>query len=409
MRRPRIDGAAVRAQLRLLPIALGIAVLAGSASAVFLVSLDWATAARVAHPWLLALLPFAGFAVGWVYLRYGRTVERGSNLLIDEIHDPTQAIPLRMAPMVLGGTLISHLFGASVGREGTAVQMGGALADQFTPLLRLGPANRSVVLMAGISAGFASVFGTPLAGAVFGLEVLALGRVRFDAVLPCLLAAFMADRVTLAWGVYHTAYAQPALPPWSPLGLAAMMAAGVAFGLTGRGFASATHALTAWMRTRFSYAPMRPLVGGAVVAVTAWAFGLERFLGLGMPTIVQAFEQPLPVLDFAGKLAFTVASLGSGFKGGEVTPLFFIGATLGNALAPLLHLPLALVAAVGFAAVFGGAARTPIASTIMAMELFGAGLGVYAAIGCVVAYLCAGPVGIYPAQRRQVAAATPAE
>ena len=107
-----------------------------------------ATAARVAHPWLLALLPFAGFAVGWVYLRYGRTVERGSNLLIDEIHDPTQAIPLRMAPMVLGGTLISHLFGASVGREGTAVQMGGALADQFTPLLRLGPANRPVVLMA---------------------------------------------------------------------------------------------------------------------------------------------------------------------------------------------------------------------------------------------------------------------
>lgn len=141
-----------------------VALLAGSASALFLAALDWATTVRVAHPWLLAGLPLAGFAVGWVYWRVGQPVEAGNNLLIDEIHDPKNTIPLRMAPLILAATVISHLFGASVGREGTAVQMGGALADQLNRLWPQDAAGRQRVLMTGISAGFASVFGTPLAG-----------------------------------------------------------------------------------------------------------------------------------------------------------------------------------------------------------------------------------------------------
>ena len=134
-------------------------------------------------------------------------------------------------------------------------------------------------------------------------------------------------------------------------------------------------------------------------AALAWGLGAERYLGLGLPVIEQAFEQPLPAWDFAGKLAFTVASIGAGFKGGEVTPLFFIGATLGNALAPLLQLPLDLLAAVGLVAVFAGAANTPLACTLMAVELFGAALGIPAALGCATSYLCSGPQGIYHAQR----------
>jgi H+/Cl- antiporter ClcA len=141
------------------------------------------------------------------------------------------------------------------------------------------------------------------------------------------------------------------------------------------------------------------LLGGVVVAGAAWLIGGERFLGLGIPTIVSAFQQPLPATDFAGKLLFTVVTLGSGFKGGEVTPLFYIGATLGNALAPLLHLPFPLLAGMGFVAVFAGAANTPIASTVMAVELFGPEVGVYAALACVASYLCSGHSGIYRAQR----------
>ena len=393
-------------QIKLLPYALRwlllaalVGVLAGSASAFFLVALDAATDYREQHRWLVWLLPVAGFAVAWVYLKIGKSVETGNNLLIDEIHDPKKVVPLRMAPLILVSTVVSHLFGASVGREGTAVQMGGALADQLTGLFRLSKEDRRILLMAGIAAGFASVFGTPLAGAVFALEVLAIGRLRYDALLACTLAAIIGDQTTTLWGVHHTHYAVSSIPDITAWGLTATLIAGAVFGVVGMLFANGAHWFGDFMKKMVPYAPLRPVVGGLVIACAFWFLGAWRYAGLGIPVIVQAFEQPLSPMDFVGKMVFTIGSLGSGFKGGEVTPLFYIGATLGNALSPLLNMPFPLLAAIGFVGVFAGAANTPLACTLMAMELFGPGMGVYALLACVTSYLFSGHTGIYKSQR----------
>jgi H+/Cl- antiporter ClcA len=254
-------------------------------------------------------------------------------------------------------------------------------------------------LIAGAAGGFGSVFGTPLAGAVFALEVLAIGRLRYDALLPCVLASVLADQVTRHWGIVHATYALPAIPALQVTGLLSMLLAGSCFGLIGMAFAYCTHALGGVFKRYIGYPPLRPLVGGAIVAIAGYALHAYEFLGLGIPTIQAALLHPLPAYDFAGKFGFTTVTLAAGFKGGEVTPLLYIGATLGNALGYVLPLPFTLLAAVGLVAVFAGAANTPLASTLMAMELFGTSIGVYALLACVMAYLCSGHAGIYRAQR----------
>jgi H+/Cl- antiporter ClcA len=194
-------------------------------------------------------------------------------------------------------------------------------------------------------------------------------------------------------------YAVGTIAPINAWSVVAVVIAGIAFGLVGMAFATTVHQLGTLVKRCIAYAPLRPFVGGIIVAIAVRVLDAYQYIGLGIPDIVRSFQQPMHPWDFLGKFAFTVASLGTGFKGGEVTPLFYIGATLGNALAPLLHMPFALMAGIGFVAVFAGAANTPVATTIMAMELFGAGIGPLAAIGCVTAYLFSGHTGIYHAQR----------
>lgn len=379
-------------------ISLLVGCLVGSASAFFLVSLEWATQWREGNTWIIALLPLGGLAIGLIYYYLGRDVEAGNNLLIEEIHNPKKILHWKMAPLVLFGTIATHFFGGSAGREGTAVQMGGSIADQLSYLFKIKDAERKIIIITGISAGFASVFGTPLAGAIFGLEVFFVGRIRYDALFPGLMAAIIADHITTQWGVGHIHYEILTVPELSLLNIIYAIIAGICFGLTAMIFANTTHSIGTFLRNKISFPPFKLFVGGVVVALAVYLIGTTKYIGLGVPTILESFTQELPPYDFAVKLIFTAVTLGAGFKGGEVTPLFFIGATLGNALSLIIPLPIALLAGMGFVAVFSGAANTPLATTIMAVELFGIECGVYAAIACVVSYLFSGHSGIYSSQ-----------
>ncbi|MCJ2020925.1 voltage-gated chloride channel family protein [Methylobacterium sp. E-041] len=392
----------------LVPMAAAV----GTLCAAFLWSLDAATQARFDHPWFLFLLPLGGCAVGLLYHLFGKSVEGGNNLIVEEIHEPDGGVPLRMAPLIFLGTIVTHLFGGSAGREGTAVQMGGSLASAFGKLFGVDAAGVRVLLMAGIAAGFGAVFGTPIAGAVFALEVLAVGRVEYAALVPCLLAAVVGDWTCQAWGIHHGFYHVDFLAGGAkaltvdPLLLAKVALAGVAFGLVGLLFAEANHLLGGWLKRLVPYGPLRPVIGGLAVIGLVYAFGTRDYLGLGVSaadaggmTINTFFGPDIHPWSWALKILFTVVTLSAGFKGGEVTPLFFIGAALGNALAGLLGAPVDLFAALGFVAVFAGAANTPLACTLMGIELFGATHGVYLAVACFLAYLCSGHNGIYLSQR----------
>lgn len=377
---------------------LGLTV--GSAVAFFLVALHWVTDYREANLWIIALLPLGGLLIGLSYHYLGQQVVKGNNQIIDEILIPQNIISLRMTPLVLLGTLLTHLFGGSAGREGTAVQMGSSIADQFTGLFGLRKRDRRILLIMGISAGFAAVFGTPLAGAVFAMEVLILGRIRYDAILPSFLAALLADWICqVLWQVGHTQYTIPYTPAMNPQNLLWTLLAGICFGLAAMVFAKATYFWGELFRRLISWAPLRPFVGGICIALSVYLLGATKYIGLGIPTIAAAFEQALPLYDFAVKILYTSFTLGAGLKGGEVTPLFFTGATLGNALAAYIPLPMALLAGMGFVAVFSGATNTPLACTFMGIELFGIAPGLFIAIACVTAYLFSGHSGIYSSQR----------
>jgi H+/Cl- antiporter ClcA len=377
-----------------------VGLVAGAASALFLWLLQRATDLRVAHEVIVYALPVAGLAVGWVYERFGAPIKAGNDLVIDTIHDDGPELPLRMAPMVLVGTVLTHLFGGSAGREGTAVQMGASLADWASHRLRAGKIMRHQLLAAGVAGGFGSVFGTPVAGAVFGLEFIVLGRVEVGALVPALVASVVGDLTTRALGIVHTHY--PAVPhvPLTPLLLLKWLIFAAVVAMATTTFIELTHLLKRRGQRHLPALPVRMFVGGLVVVVLWQIVGSSAYLGLGIPMILRAFEDPtLPAYAFALKLVFTAVTLGAGFLGGEVTPLFFVGATLGNVLARLLGLPIDLGAGVGLAAAFAAASNTPLAMSIMAVELLGASALPHVAIVCVLAYSFTGHRSIYPAQR----------
>lgn len=393
-----------------------VSIVIGLSVALFLWLLEFVTETRWQNLWLIFFLPFAGVLISWLYRCAGKNADAGNNLIMEEIHKPGGGVPARMTPLILFTTIITHLFGGSAGREGTAIQMGGSISALFARWFKLQDKQKRILLMCGMSAGFGAVFGTPVAGAVFALEVLAIGRIKYDALIPCLIASIIADITCSSCGIHHTHYSINNIRPGTPILpfiafdgilLFKVIVAGVFFGFAGFLFAELSHFIKAKSKQLITKKWLIPVTGGLVIIGMSYMVGNFDYLGLGVsnpnPTgvsILSAFKEGgAAYFSWLWKLILTAVTLGTGFKGGEVTPLFFIGATLGNTLAMLTNSPVSLFAGLGFIAVFAGATNTPLACTLMGVELFGSDHIIYFAIACFTAYYFSGHSGIYHSQR----------
>ncbi|XDD45501.1 chloride channel protein [Leptospira sp. WS39.C2] len=374
-----------------------IALVVGSLSAFFLHALDFVSNLREGDPSIIYFLPIAGFVIGWIYYRYGSKANQGNNLLLEEIHSPNSIIPIRMAPFVLFGTLVTHLFGGSAGREGTAVQMGGSIAHQVVRFFPFAQKEHQSLIIFGMSAGFAAVFGTPIAAAIFSIEVIQIGAYRWKLFLPSLMIAWLSHEVCLFWNVKHSLFPE-VLFVWDEMIFLSIILLAVSSGIIAKVFTKLLYFLSKLAQNLIKYPPFRPFVGGLVLVILFLSgVGLEYY-GLGVNTIQNAFTETLPNETFLWKLLLTSITIGFGFKGGEVTPLFFIGAALGNMFSQIDPTFLTLFVSVGFISVFAGATNTPLACAIMGMELFGFQCGLLFLLVTQISYILSGHTSIYSSQ-----------
>lgn len=372
---------------------------AGSLSALFLYLLNAVTITRENNIWLLYMLPFVGVFIVWGYSRYGGEAQKGNELLFYRYYNPGEPIPFRMAPMVILGTLLTHLFGGSAGREGTAIQYGGTIADQFSKYIEFSKQQKRILLLCGIAAGFSSLFGTPVAGSIFALEFVKKGKFRWYALPLILLSSFLATWICNQYGDLHTHYQHiKEVLPFDLRLLMYLAIAGLIFGLASRLFFHINDYID-WLFKQIKQPLVRPFVAGILIIVLVSLLQTTKHIGLGIPVILDSFIQTANPSDFLIKMLLTSITLCAGFKGGEVTPLFFIGATLGSALSPYIPLPLTLLAATGLVGVFAGCTKTPIGCTLMAMELFGWENGHYFLLICGISFLISGSKGIYRTQK----------
>ena len=382
--------------LKLSILSILVAFFAGTTSALLLVSLDYLSALRNEYIWLISFLPIAGFFTALLYQNIGKKSAKGNKLITETIQQPTKPLlDWLMAPLILLTTLIAHLFGASVGREGTALQLSAGLSDQLTKAFNLTPSERVVLLRAAVAAGFGAVFGTPIAGAIFALE-FTNNQISFNrAIPPIFICSILANQVTLWWGINHSVYSITQMPSLTGINLLFILIAAFTFGIAAFIFKSGLNVLNNTISKYFPDELWRAVFGGILIAVIVYAAQLYQFIGLGIPSILNAYSFAAYPTDFILKLLLTILSISVGFKGGEVTPLFFIGATLGSMLSLYIPLPISFLAGLGMITVFGAAARTPLAAAFLAYELFGKEYIFYAFIICFIASFIAGKKSIY--------------
>ena len=384
--------------LSLITIPIGIAV--GFVDTLFGRILLYLTDMRMSHPFcFIPFLGIIGIILVWCYQKFGGNSSKGMALIFETGHGINPDIPLRLIPFTIISTWLTHLFGGSAGREGVAIQIGGTIGHWFGRRFLVKDSGK-ILLIAGMAAGFSGLFRTPIAAAFFALEVLTVGVLEQKALLPALTAAFTANSVSGLLGLEKFSFALTDSLSLSWELAPKLLVAGVLFGITGGLFALSLHKTKQLFSKWITNPMLRIFMIGIFISILSLLCREGRYSGLGTNLISMSFGNGIVSWDFIFKLVFTVLTLSAGFQGGEVTPLFSIGASLGVVLASWLGLPPAFAAALGYSAVFGSATNTLIAPLIIGAEIFGFEYFPYFAVVCSLAYVCNCNFSIYPLQKR---------
>ncbi len=387
----------LRALAKWLSVALMTGMICGAVGAAFHLGVEYVTELRAEHGWLLYTLPLAGLAIGGIYRLFG-TSGVSTNNILEEVHSG-HGVSLALLPTIFLATILTHLGGGSAGREGAALQMGGSIGYQTGRLLHLDDSDLRTATTIGMSAFFSALFGTPMAATLFAMGIVNVGRVYYVALLPCLVSSLTAYAVSVSLGIEPVAFAV-ALPA---LKLGMLLRVSVLASLCAYVsvlFCAVIHAAERLASKRLPNEWLRAVAGGCAIVALTLLLGTTDYNGAGMSVIARAVEQgEAAPAAFALKLLFTAITLATGFKGGEVVPSFFVGATFGCVVGPLLGVPAGFAAAIGLTSVFCGAVNCPLASTFLALELFGAEGMLYFAVACALSFVLSGYSGIYSSQR----------
>lgn len=366
----------------------------GVVGSLFHIGVDYATRFRMGHEWVLYFLPVAGLAIVALY-RVSKTEGKGTNAIIDSVHFGSD-VPLLLVPVIFISTVLTHLCGGSAGREGAALQIGGGIGYQTGRALHLGEKDLPLATLCGMSGVFAALFGTPLTATIFALEVISVGVLYYAGLVPGLTAAVTAYFVSGLMGVPPTRFTV-AMPALEVMTLLRVLGLSILCAVVSILFVRGMHIVEHWTAKWIPNVWLRAAIGGVVLIVLTLLLG-TRYNGAGMESIVAAMNGEACGWDWVLKILFTAITIGCGFKGGEVVPSFFVGATFGCVAGGLLGLPSGFGAAIGLVAVFCGAVNCPVASVILSVELFGSDGAVYFALACAISYLLSGYCGLYSSQ-----------
>ena len=372
-----------------------IGAVGGFVGSLFHIGVNYATSERLRYPWILYLLPLAGLVIVWLYKAAG-VWGKGTNAVIESVHFGKD-VPVQLVPVICLATVLTHLFGGSAGREGAALQIGGGIGHETGKLLHLGEKDLPLATLCGMAGVFSALFGTPLTATVFALEVISVGVLYYAGLVPCITSAMVGYLVSLAMGVPPTRFTvtAPALSAWT---MVLVLALGIGCAVVSILFCQGLHRTERLAEKYLKNPWLRAVVGGCIVIALTKLVGTGDYNGAGMDVIERAVAGEASGWAWVLKLLFTAVTIGFGFKGGEVVPSFFVGATFGCVAGSLLGLPPGFAAAVGLVAVFCGAVNCPIASVILSIELFGSGGLLYFAMACAVSYLLSGYCGLYSSQ-----------